>query len=162
KIATSSSASTHNRNRNVDDPHRLPRRLTGEFGSRDRVMELSDYHLETLHQDGELILSRGCRRPNVKTGPPSILVLSPAAEHPASVTIRKIEQEFSFKDDLSSAWAVRPIALTQRQSRPILLFEDPGGEPLARVLPGRLTLEEFLHCGIALTAALGGVHRRGL
>src|SRR5262249_4939828 len=130
--------------------------------SHDRLMDLAHYRLEPLHQDGEFILYRGLRGTHAEAGPSSILALSPAAEHPASATIRKIEQEFSFKDELSPAWAVRPIALTQRQSRPMLLFEDPGGEPLDRVLPRRLELKEFLRCGIAVTAALGEVHKRGL
>src|SRR5262245_18222441 len=97
-------------------------------------MELAHYRLETLHQDGEFILYRGQRLPPAQTTQSSILAVSPDAEHPASATIRKIEQELSFKDDLSPAWAVRPIARTQHQNRTMLVFDDPGAEPLERLV----------------------------
>src|SRR5262249_58740260 len=111
-------------------------------------MELSHYQLETLHQDGEFILYRGRRRTSAETSPSSILALSPAAEHPASATIKKIEQEFSFKDDLSPAWALRPITLTQYQNRTTLLCEDPEGEPLDRLVRRPMAVGAFLRCAI--------------
>src|SRR5262245_62368060 len=83
-------------------------------------------------------------------------------EHPAAATLRKIEQEFSFKEELSPAWAIRPIALTQQQTRTSLLFEDPGAEPLDRFVGRPMELRPLLRCAIGLTAALGQVHRQGL
>src|SRR5262249_40921877 len=67
------------------------------------VIDLSQYRLETLHQDGEFILYRG-RCETAETSPPSILVLSPVMDRPASATLRKIKQEFSFRDELNPAW----------------------------------------------------------
>src|SRR6516225_2132895 len=125
-------------------------------------MDLSEYRLEALRQDGEFILYRGLRQTKAETSPPSILALSPLMEHPAPATIKKIEHEFSLKDELNPAWAVRPITLTQQQSRTILVFEDPDGEPLDRLLRRPMELKEFLPCAIGLAAALGQVHRRGL
>jgi PAS domain S-box-containing protein len=125
-------------------------------------MDLSQYRLETLHQDGEFILYRGLRPTKGETSPPSILALSPVMERPAPATIKKIEREFSLKNELDPAWAIRPIALTQQQGRTMLLFEDPGAEPLDRLLTRPMELKQFLRCGIALAAALGQVHRRGL
>src|SRR5262245_12628521 len=138
--------------------------LAGSAWKRDRVMDLAHYRLETLHQDGEFILYRGRRRTNAETetDPSSILALSPVAEHPSPTTIRKIQQEFSFKDDLSSAWAVRPIALAQQGSRTMVLFEDREGEPLDRLVRRPVELQPFLRCAIGLAAALGHVHRQGL
>src|SRR5215813_11895316 len=112
-------------------------------------MDLSQYHLETLHQDGEFILYRG-RGQTAETSPPSLLALSPVLEHPAPATLRKIEQEFSLKDELSPAWAVRPIALTKRQGRTMLLCEDPEAEPLDRLVRRPLELKPFLDCAIGL------------
>src|SRR5215510_4659464 len=126
------------------------------------LMDLSQYRLETLHQDGEFILYRGLRQFNAETSPPSILALSPVMEHPAPATIKKIEHEFSLKDELDGTWAVRPIALTQEQNRSMLLFEEPEGEPLDRFLKQPLEMKQFLRCGIALAAALAQVHRHGL
>src|SRR5262245_23003645 len=125
-------------------------------------MELSQYRLETLHQDAEFILYRGYRSTKGETSPPSILALSPVLQHPAPATIRKLEQEFSLKDELSPTWAVRPIALTQQQSRTTLLFEDPEGEPLDQIVRPPMALREFLCCAIGLAAALRQVHRQGL
>jgi PAS domain S-box-containing protein len=125
-------------------------------------MDLSQYRLETLHQDGEFILYRGLRHTKAETSPPSILALSPVMERPAAATIKKIQHEFSLKDELNPAWAIRPIALTQQQSRTMLVFEDPNGEPLDRLLPRPMELKQFLRCAIGIAAALGPVHRRGL
>ena len=126
------------------------------------MRDLSQYRLEPLRKDGEFVLYRGLAQAEAETGPRSILALSPIMEHPAPATIKKIEHEFSLKDDLDPAWAIRPIALTQQQSRAMLLFEDPDGEPLDRLRGRPLELEQFLRIGIALAASLGQVHRRGL
>src|SRR5262245_17167766 len=125
-------------------------------------MDLSQYRLEALRQDGEFILYRGLRQGEAATSPASILALSPVMERPAPATIKKIEREFSLKDELDPAWAIRPVALTQEQSRTMLLFEDPDGEPLDRLVRRPMELKQFLRCGIALAAALGQIHRRGL
>ena len=79
-------------------------------------MDLSQYRLDTLRQDGEFILYRCLRLTNSETSPPSILALSPVMERPDSATIKKIEHEFSFKDELDPSWAITPIAFTQHQS----------------------------------------------
>src|SRR5215471_19261653 len=113
-------------------------------------MDLSQFRLESLHQDGEFILYRGRRRTTAELSAQSILALAPATEHPAPATLRKIEQEFSLKDDLSPAWAVRPIALTQHQSRTMLVLEDPEGEPLDHLVREPLELAPFLRCAIGL------------
>jgi PAS domain S-box-containing protein len=126
------------------------------------VIDLSEYRLEALHQDGEFILYRGLRQTKAETSPPSILGLSPVMEHPAPATVKKIEHEFSLKDELDQAWAIRPIALTQQQNRTMLVLEDPGGKPLDQLLRRPMELAKFLRCAIGLAAALGQVHRRGL
>ena len=125
-------------------------------------MNLSQYRLETLRQDGEFILYRGLRQNMAEAGPPSILALSPVMERPAPSTIKKIEHEFSLKDELNPAWAVRPIMLIQQQSRTMLVLEDPDGEPLDRLLRQPMELKQFLRCAIGLAVALGQAHRRGL
>src|SRR5262245_28471450 len=125
-------------------------------------MDLSQYRLETLGQDEEFILYRALRLSKAETSPASILALSPVMEHPAPATIKKIEHELSLKNELDPGWAIRPIALTQHQSRTVLLFEDPEGEPLDRLVGRPLAVEPFLRCAIALSAALRQVHGRGL
>jgi signal transduction histidine kinase len=43
-----------------------------------------------------------------------------------------------------------------------LVFEDPGGEPLDRLLGRPLEVEPFLRIAVPLAAAIGQVHARGL
>src|SRR5262245_23371683 len=126
------------------------------------VMRLSQYHLEPLRQDGEFILYRGLRLADAETRARSILALCPLMERPAHATIKKLEHQFSLKDELDSGWALRPISLLQQQNRTMLLFEDPDGEPLDRLLRPPMEVKQLLRCGIALAAALGQVHGRGL
>ena len=125
-------------------------------------MDLSDYRLKTLHQDGEFVLYRGVQVTRAGTNPSSFLALSTVMECPAPATVKRLEHELSLKDELDPAWAVRPIALTQQPNGTMLTFEDPGGELLDRFLRQSTKLKEFLHCGIAIASALGQVHRRGL
>src|SRR5215831_4045972 len=125
-------------------------------------MNFSQYRLEPLHRGGEFILYRGLRQANAETSPPSILALSPAMDAPAPATLRKIEHEFSLKDELNPAWAIQPIVLTYEHGRTMLVFEDQDAEPLDRVVQRPMELKRFLRCAISLAAAIGQVHRRGL
>ena len=59
------------------------------------MINLSEYRLEALRQDGEFILYRGLRQTKAETSPPSILALSPVMERPAPATVKKIVREFS-------------------------------------------------------------------
>src|SRR5215475_354587 len=97
-------------------------------------MDLSQYRLEALRQDEEFILYRCLRQTKKEERPHSILALAPVMERPAPATIKKIEHEYSLKDELDPAWAVRPLALAQYQSREVLILEDKPGEPLERLL----------------------------
>jgi hypothetical protein len=55
-----------------------------------------------------------------------------------------MEHEFSLRAELDSTWAIRPLELTQYKGRTILVLEDPGGEPLDRLLGTPMELGEFL------------------
>ena len=124
-------------------------------------MEISQYRLEPLHNDGEFVLYRGLPQTNAERGPQSVLALSPMMEHPPPAIVKKLVHEFALKGDLDPAWAVRPIDLTQKHSRPTLWLDDPGGEPLDRLVKP-LELKPFLRLGVALAASLGQAHNRGL
>jgi PAS domain S-box-containing protein len=94
------------------------------------VIELSTYNLEPLRNDKELYLYRG------RSGhdDSQILVVSPAAEYPAPETLKRLEHEYSLREELEPAWAARPIAITHHWNRPVLVLEDPGGVPLDQLL----------------------------
>jgi hypothetical protein len=51
------------------------------------VMDLSEYRLEMLRQEGEFILYRGLRRTLTEASPQPIRASSPLMEDPAPTTI---------------------------------------------------------------------------
>jgi PAS domain S-box-containing protein len=112
----------------------------------------------TLWQGDDFILSRS----TPAEGGTSVLVLAPVSERPAPGIIARLEHEYSLRDEVDSDWAVRPLVLIRREGRPILILEDPGGEPLNRFLGQPMELSQFLRFAIGLAAALGKLHRSGL
>jgi len=69
--------------------------------------------------------------------------------------------EFELKDELDGAWAARPLELVREHGRPIMVLEDPGGEPLDRLLGLPMELRAFLRFAAALATALGQMHECG-
>ncbi len=124
------------------------------------MVEPSQYVLEAVRKDEEFILYRG--EPSNQAGSPSVLLLAPASDRPTRETLKKIEHEYSLRDELDSGSAVRPLALSEQRGQTTLVLEDPGGEPLDLVLVGPLEVTQFLRIAIPLAVALGRVHVRGL
>jgi Nif-specific regulatory protein len=91
-----------------------------------------------------------------------VLLLVPASNRPAVEVLQKLRHEYSLREELDSAWAVRPIELLEESDRPTLVLEDPGGETLDRSLPGPMELTRFLRLAIRLASALCGLHKKGL
>ncbi|HTB66623.1 MAG TPA: AAA family ATPase [Steroidobacteraceae bacterium] len=126
------------------------------------ALELADAPRQTLHQDGEFVLYRAqCRNSNGGSLQPT-LVVAPLRDHTAPLSLRRLEHEYSLRAELDSGWAVRPLALARHQGRPVLLLEDPGGEPLDRLIGAPMQLRQFFRLAIGLAAALGRVHKQGL
>jgi serine/threonine protein kinase len=123
------------------------------------IVEPSQYVLETLRKDEEFVLYRGRQSYQPDS---SVLLLAPSLTRPALGTLKKLEHEYSLRDDLDSAWAVRPTALSEHQGQTMLVLEDPGGEPLDRLLAGALDMTRFLRLAVAIATALSGLHKRGL
>ncbi|HUK09066.1 MAG TPA: serine/threonine-protein kinase PknK, partial [Stellaceae bacterium] len=114
-----------------------------------------------LLEDNERVF---CRRWRVSRdgSHSSVLVILPAAQHPTSSCLERLDHEFGLKDELDGAWALRPLELTREGSRTTLVLEDPGGEPLERLLGEPLEIERFLRVAIEIVAALGKAHQCGL
>jgi predicted ATPase len=125
------------------------------------VMDLSEYKLEPLNKDGELMLYRG-----VHASPaavlPRVLVVAPAGQYTSPATLARIEHEYSLAAELDPRWAVRPLALARHQSRTVLVLDDPGGEPLDRLLGKPMEVGAFLRLAISIAQAVGRVHDAGL
>ncbi len=122
----------------------------------------SGYQLVPLREGVDFILYRGRQRGNSSP----VLAVALAAEQPSPQDLRRLQHEYSLATDLDPAWAAKPLALIRHEGRTILVLEDPGGEPLDRILErdhGQpLDLTRFLRIAIGLAAALGQVHRQGL
>src|SRR6202166_4060689 len=117
-------------------------------------MDLSSYALSLL-RSGDLTLYRA-------TGKGVASVLLVTAENGSLVYLNRLEREYALRGELDAAWAARPIALTRFNDRPSLVLEDPGGDPLDRLLGEPLGVSEFLRITIPLAGALRRVHERGL
>ena len=120
-----------------------------------------DSSFEVLWEDGDRVLCRG-RRLGADSSRDPVLVVLPATEHPPPASLERIAHEYGLKDELDSAWAVRPVELVRDRYRTMLVLEDPGGEPLGRLLGAPMEIGRFLRLAIGIAAALGKVHRCGI
>ncbi|SEF10046.1 PAS domain S-box-containing protein [Rhizobiales bacterium GAS191] len=120
------------------------------------MTEPSAYVLTTL-REGEFTLYR-----NLGDGPAAILLVAPAGEHPSLGSVQRLEHEYALRADLDANWAARPVRLIRPEGRLMLVLEDPGGEPLERLLGQPLEVAPFLRIAVPLAAAVGQVHARGL
>ena len=111
-----------------------------------------------MRQDEEFILYRGQR--SNKAGASPVLLLAPASAHPAVATQKKLEHEFSLRGELDSAWAVRPLDLSQQGGPMTLVLEDPGGDTLDRLLQGPMGVTQSLRVAVGLAVALARFHKR--
>ena len=126
-----------------------------------RLSVEGDSSLQVLWEDGECVLCRTWRQ-GANGGRDTVLAVSPAGEHPIPATLDRLTHEYGLRDELDGAWAARPLELARHRGRAMLVLEDPGGEPLDRLLGTPLELGRFLRLSIAISAALSQMHRRGL
>ncbi|UWU76543.1 AAA family ATPase [Bradyrhizobium huanghuaihaiense] len=115
--------------------------------------------LQILWEDGERVFYGSIGRADADR---PVLVVLPAAELPSPATLDRLAHEYGLKEELDGAWAVRPLELIREGGRIMLVLEDPGGEPLERLLGAPLETDHFLRLAIHITVALGKLHRRGL
>ena len=81
-----------------------------------------------------------------------VLVLSPVAEYPTPESLKRLEHEYSLREELDPAWAARPIAMARHWDRTVLVLEDPGGVPLDQLLGQPLDLAFSLRLAIGLSS----------
>src|SRR5216117_1252010 len=96
--------------------------------------ELEGLDWQTLLEDDGLILSRSRTE--------RLLVM--AATSASADTAQRLEQYYSLRQDLDPAWALCPTAHQHWQGLPVLVADDPGGQPLVTLLDGPLELASFL------------------
>jgi len=124
------------------------------------IVALSEYALEPLRKDEAFILYRARDRNQADTA--SVLLLMPVLRHPALETLKKIEHEYAFRNELDATWAVRPLAVSQYNEERVLVLEDQGGEPLNRFTQGPMEMRQFFGFAISLTTVLSQLHKRDL
>jgi PAS domain S-box-containing protein len=120
-----------------------------------------DQSLQILWGDGERVLFRGSRLGAEGEREPVLAVLH-AADHPPPLALERLAHEYEVRDALDSAWAARPLEFVREGGRAMLVLEDPGGEPLARLLGKPMEIGLFLRLAIGVAAALGKAHQAGL
>src|SRR5262245_11707314 len=98
------------------------------------MMDLADSTLEPLHEDGELVLYRAVHARAADGVVRSVLVVRPAREYVSPATLVRLEHEYALAAALDPRWAVRPLGLEHDYGRSALVLEDPGGEPLGRLV----------------------------
>jgi PAS domain S-box-containing protein len=120
-----------------------------------------DQSLQVLWEDGERVLFRGSR-----LGPEgerkSVLTVLLSADHPPPLALERLAHEYELRNELDGAWAARPLEFVREDGRAMLVLEDPGGEPLARLLGQPMDIGVFLRLAIGVAAALGKAHQAGL
>src|SRR3984957_20593521 len=130
------------------------------------MTEPSEYVLEPLREGSDFTLYRA--RPHGKRTPVRGVALP--ADHPSPRALSRLEHQYALAAELDPAWAAKPLTLTRHEERTILVLQDPGGEPLDRVLERDLVgnhgqplyLTRVLRIAIGLAKALGQVHQQGL
>ena len=131
---------------------RVPYSLNGMYSERGS---------QVLWEDDERVVRRGWRADGEGKRCAALFVV-PAAEHPSRPILDHLRHEFELKDELDGAWAVRPLQLVREAGRTVLVLEDPGGDPLDRLLVAPMELGGFLRVAIGIAGALGKLHERGL
>ncbi len=122
------------------------------------IADISAFALEPLRCDTDFVLYRG----RSDASPRRILVVAPTSDQPSHGMLKRFEHEYAMRTELELAWAVAPLALARDKGRRVLVLEDPGGQPLDRLLERPLELMQFLRVAIGLSAALGKLHERGI
>ena len=115
---------------------------------------------DVVRKDDAFVLYRD--EPRKRGDAASRLFLTPLNTRPTPEILEKLSHEYSLRDVLDSAWAIRPVALSQHSGKPTLEFEDPGGEPLDRLLRGPMEMTQFLRIATGLATVLGALHKSGL
>jgi len=123
--------------------------------------DLGNDSLEVLWEDAERVFCRLWRDDAQGDRHAFVPVLSGAA-HPTLDSINRLTHEYELKDHLDSAWALRPLDLVREHGRTMLVVEYTGGEPLDRLIHQPMEIGRFLRLAVALSAALGRLHGRGL
>ena len=89
-------------------------------------------------------------------------MLSPPVQRPTPESLKRLEHEYSFREELDPTWATRPIAIARHWDRTVLVLGDPGSVPLDQLFGQPLDVAFSLRLAIGLSTAIGHLHQRGV
>ena len=118
--------------------------------------------LEVLWEDAERVFCRIWRDDAEGHRHAFIPAVVSGTEHPTPESINRLTHEYELKDCLDSAWALQPLALVRECGRTMLVVAYTAGEPLDRLVRQPMEIGRFLRIAVALAAAIGRLHGRGL
>jgi predicted ATPase/signal transduction histidine kinase len=116
--------------------------------------------LEVLWEDGERIYCKTWR--DGDGARQEFMAVLPADEHPSPDSINRLTHEYGLRDHLDDAWALQPLELAQVRGRPMLVLKYHETKPLDHLIGPAMEIGRFLPLAVALLAAVGRVHERGL
>ena len=117
--------------------------------------------LEVLWEDAERVFCR-LGRGDAEGHRHAFIPVLPDGEHPTIESINRLAHEYELRDYLDGAWALRPVEFVREPGQTMLVVEYTGGEPLDRLIGQPMEIGRFLRLAVALSAALGRLHGRGL
>ena len=120
-----------------------------------------DHPLEVLWEGAERTFCR-LSHDGANGGKYAFIPVVSGAVQPTLESINRLAREYELRDYLDAAWALRPVELMRERGQTMLAVEYTGGEPLDRLVGQPMEIGQFLRLAIALSAALGGLHGRGL
>jgi predicted ATPase/signal transduction histidine kinase/serine/threonine protein kinase len=111
-----------------------------------------------LHESGTTGVYRATRVVDLKPVILKVLTRKPPRTH----ELERLKREYEIGASSSARAVVRPLALETIDGMPTLVLEDFGGESLDRLLGREMDVSRFLRLGVAITSALGDLHRHGI
>ena len=117
--------------------------------------------VQVLSRESDIVLRR-IRRQGIDGDSGTSITVLAASERVTPNSLNRLTREYELTEYLDPNWALRPRELEQEQGQTILIFEDPGGEVLGRLLDAPMGIESFLRLAIGITSAVSKMHQRGL
>ena len=123
------------------------------------MIALKNYIIsEILYESAGRVVYRGVRRLD---GAP-VIIKTLRSKAPSLRDIERLHREYAIGRQLESPYVIRPEALETRESLPMLVYPDFGGQPLARLIGASIETGHFLEIAVQLAAALADIHRQGI
>jgi hypothetical protein len=104
-------------------------------------------NFQVLWEDGERVFCRGVNPATPHRS--AVLAMFPAGSIQHLPTLNRFAHEYFLKDELDGAWTAKPLELICEGGRTTLVLEDPGGEPLDRLVGAPMEVRSFLRLAIA-------------